>query len=65
MKIRRRSNTYEVFTAQPGSPANGLSNIIRLSDNETTIWFDEETTKDLLTCPIAEYDKKCAELFLI
>ena len=63
MKTVRRTSKYRMVTAQPGSPANGLSNIIRLSDNETALWFDAETANELLAMDENEFNDNCDNHF--
>lgn len=63
MKTVRVSAKYEMVTAQPGSPANGLSNVVRLSDHETAMWFDSETAETMLNADEEEFNKMCDELF--
>jgi len=52
-----------MFTAQAGSPANGLSNVVRLSDHEISVWFDSDTAKTLLNASEEEFNQMCDELF--
>lgn len=63
MKTVRVSTNYEMVTAQPGSPANGLSNVVRLSDHETAMWFDSETAETMLNASDEDFEQMCDELF--
>lgn len=62
MKIVRATGQYEMFTAQAGSPACGMSAVMRLSDHLVSDWFDKETAEKLLNLNEEMFDNECSEL---
>jgi len=63
MTTVKSTSKYELNKAEAGSPANGLYNLTRLSDNEISNWFDNETVFDLVLASKEKFDKLCDEIF--